>query len=59
MSGTLDTDIRDFLYPDDLAAVKRIWREVGWVDKDEEKLLDQVFSRWSCHGGDHQWRTRM
>lgn len=36
--------IRPMVYPDDLAAIKRIWREVGWVDEAEAKHLDQFFS---------------
>ena len=39
-----DIDIRAFDYQRDLAAVKRIWREVGWVDEDEEKYLDDFFA---------------
>ncbi len=37
------SDIRAFELDRDLSAVKRIWREVGWVDKDNEKELDGFF----------------
>jgi predicted acetyltransferase len=32
------------VYPDDLPAIRRIWREVGWVDESEEKHVDDFFS---------------
>ena len=37
-------EIRPMLYPDDLPAIRRIWREVGWVDESEEKHVDDFFS---------------
>ena len=37
-------DIRPMVYPDDLPAIRRIWREVGWVDESEEKHVDDFFS---------------
>jgi predicted acetyltransferase len=37
-------DIRPFDYQRDLPAVKRIWREVGWVDKDTEQYVDDFFA---------------
>ena len=27
-----ETEIADFVYADDIEAVKRIWREIGWTD---------------------------
>jgi hypothetical protein len=39
-----ETEIRPFDYAADLAAIKRIWREVGWVDADDEKHLDHFFA---------------
>ena len=36
-------DIRPFDYDKDLDAVKRLWREVGWVDADSEPALDYFF----------------
>lgn len=39
-----DIDIRGFDYQQDLAAVKRIWREVGWVDSDSEQYVDDFFA---------------
>lgn len=40
-----DIQIRPFDYDRDLVHVKRIWREVGWVDDDDgEKQLDHFFS---------------
>ena len=32
------------IYPDDLPAIRRIWREVGWVDESDEKHVDDFFS---------------
>lgn len=43
-SGPNTTEIRDFDYDTDLGAIKRIWREVGWVDADEDKHLDHFFA---------------
>ena len=41
----LPIGIRKFDYEKDLAAVKRIWREVGWVeDEHEVKQLDYFFA---------------
>jgi len=37
-------EIRPMVYPDDLPAIRRIWREVGWVDESEEKHVDDFFS---------------
>ena len=37
-------EILDYDHERDLKAVKRIWREVGWVDEDEEKQLDDFFA---------------
>ncbi|XOV85223.1 MAG: GNAT family N-acetyltransferase [bacterium] len=37
-------DIRAMIYPDDLPGIRRIWREVGWVDADEAKHVDDFFS---------------
>ena len=34
-----ENDLRDFDYAQDLPAVKRIWREVGWIDDDDEEAL--------------------
>ena len=36
--------IRPFEFQSDLAAVKRIWREVGWVDAQTEAALDDFFA---------------
>lgn len=36
--------IRPFDFAHDLAGVKRIWREVGWVDADNEKVLEHFFA---------------
>lgn len=42
--SNMDNDLRDFDYAQDLSAVKRIWREVGWIeDDDEEAQLDHFF----------------
>lgn len=39
------SDVRDFDYDQDLAAVKRIWREVGWIDSEKDAAgLDDFFS---------------
>ncbi|MEM7003493.1 MAG: GNAT family N-acetyltransferase [Pseudomonadota bacterium] len=35
---------RAFDFDKDLAAIKRIWREIGWTDEDSEKQLDLFFS---------------
>jgi hypothetical protein len=41
----VDIQTREFDYEKDLAHVKRIWREVGWVeDDDDEKQLDHFFA---------------
>ena len=37
-------DIRPIVYPDDMPAIRRIWREVGWVDESDEKHVDDFFS---------------
>ncbi len=39
-----DISIRAFDYSKDLAAVKRIWREVGWVDGDSDQYVDDFFA---------------
>ncbi len=39
-----EIEIRAFDYERDLPSVKRIWREVGWVDEDEEKMMDDFFA---------------
>ena len=40
-----ETRTRPFDYDKDLADVKRIWREVGWIDDDHgEKALDHFFA---------------
>ena len=44
MQGNNETSIRDFDYATDLDAIKRIWREVGWVDETEDKYLDDFFA---------------
>jgi len=55
MKGDNETEIRDFDYETDLAAVKRIWREVGWVDEDDDKYLNDFFAvgdtLTACIGG--------
>jgi len=38
------TNIRELNNPADMPAIERIWREVGWVDGDEEKVVKQFFS---------------
>ena len=43
-SGPNTTAIRALDYDTDLSAVKRIWREVGWVDGDDDKHLDHFFA---------------
>jgi predicted acetyltransferase len=44
MNGQNETTLRPFDLHADLPAVKRIWREVGWVDEDDEKYLDDFFA---------------
>jgi len=39
-----EINIRAFDYQQDLAAVKRIWREVGWVDSDSDQYVDDFFA---------------
>ncbi|NKB98336.1 MAG: GNAT family N-acetyltransferase [Pseudomonadales bacterium] len=40
-----DYEIRQFVYEDDLDEVKRIWKEVGWVDDEHgAQQLDHFFS---------------
>ena len=41
---TDNIEIRPLKYPADLAAIRRIWREVGWVDEDEQKFVDDFFA---------------
>lgn len=39
------SDTRDFDYDKDLGAIKRIWREVGWIEGDQEEAhVDGFFS---------------
>ena len=38
------SEIRPFNFDTDIAAIKRIWREVGWVSADEDKYLDHFFA---------------
>ncbi len=54
MSATGDNEdnLRNFDFARDLAAVKRIWREVGWVDDEHsEKQLDHFFAGGSAMVG--------
>ncbi|MEM9624041.1 MAG: GNAT family N-acetyltransferase [Pseudomonadota bacterium] len=45
LDGAPQAGIRDFDLAKDLDAVKRIWREVGWVEEDEEvQQLDYFFA---------------
>lgn len=39
-----DADIRPFDRVGDMAAVKRIWREVGWVDRQTDHYLDDFLA---------------
>jgi len=41
---TDESEFRPFNLDTDLAAIKRMWREVGWVSADEEKYVDHFFA---------------
>ena len=50
--GSNEDNLRDFDFDRDLPAVKRIWREVGWIDDDHsEKQLDHFFAGGSTMVG--------